>query len=129
MKKKVLIIIILIAFVCVSIPMFVIYMKTIQETRHNRQFSNILDNEAIEFVVNETDAKQKYGDNIDTSVSKTQLSFQTTSKQKFENYEHFVSELKEAKIYVTVNEKYCCVVIYTKDDQDNLIVSDWYWDK
>ena len=104
-------------------------MPTIQITRHNRQIEHILHEKAVEYVINETDAKQKHGNNIEAFVSESKMSYATSAKQKIDNYEHFISQLNEATIYVVVNKKYCCVVVYSKDQQGNLIVSDWYWDE
>ncbi len=126
MKNKTLIIII-IAFVLLSLPMFTLYINNIQIIRHNQQYENIIYEKAIQFVIYETDAQQKYGDNLEALVTETKMDFVTTSRQKFESYGHFVSDLNKATIYVTINKKYCCVVVLTKDDQGNLNVSNWYW--
>ena len=130
MKKKFVILLIIVVCFLISLTLFITYyVPTIQTTRHNRQIEHILYEKAVEFVINETDAKQKYGDNVEAFVSESKMNLATSSKQRFENYEHFISQLNEATIYVVVNKKYCCVVVYSKDQQGDLIVSDWYWDE
>lgn len=128
MKKKKWIIIVS-AWLIIGIPLLIFWFNSTQTSRHNNRLYDILYEDAVQFVKTETDAQQKYGDNLDVVVTKMtmDLSDNSLARQKFENYEHFISELKEATLQVSVNRKHTCVVVFTKNEQGVLEVSDWYW--
>lgn len=128
-KSKKFIITIVLAFLIVSIPMFIRTLNYLQLTKNSLRYVEPFVEQAIEYVRSETDAIQRYayGEKLELICSKRVAGYYEGRYAKFSTSEEFQTALKYLEIHVDVNGRATCVVVFEGTHQGQIEITKYYW--
>ena len=135
--KRKWIIIGVVIYVIISIPVFIIFgVNRWSQSFKEREFVNVYEDMAIEFIQTQPDIIDKYGDNCTLYVEEFLWKYMPDYKQSigFVNHnipsslEEFENNIEKITFWVNVDRADVYVVVFEKSEEGNLEISDWYLD-
>lgn len=130
-----------VVFTLINVLLAIHMINSRREFKADIKYGDILKSKVIEYVISETDATDKYGNDLEVNVKKytwKRYDNEALRSKIPESYEEYEAQLEEVTFYVTVNQKDgwyimvdqrdCIVVTFTGNEEGKLEVSDWYWE-
>ena len=98
------------------------------------QYFDVYHENAINFVLNETDATEKFGNDIKIKSNSRTFTYSPeyanlSEKNKIpHSMEEFNLMIEKISVWVEINQYNKIVVVYEKNQQGELTVTNWYWE-
>ena len=128
-KRKIVIIVILVLFV-LNIPMMIQVTKLLRLTNKTSYYVKPFVEQAIEYVKTETNASERYGygEELELTIKKRVLDYYDDKNAKFSNSDEFQLATKYMEIYIDVNDRATCVVVFEGDSEGKLEITKYFWE-
>ena len=129
-KKKTIILLIIAIWLILGIPGFVFVMQRIMLTHKSLEYIKPYEEMAIQYVKTETNAAERYGytGTLELNCNMRMIDYKEDNA-KYNTIEEFENSVVSMEIYVDVNERATCVVVFELDEQDNkLKITRHFWE-
>ena len=130
-KKKTLIVVVAILFLIIAIPTTIFIVNHFSKSLVLHSHMEIYHKYAEEFVREETDAIEKFGENSRIITDECIYTFNETSSERdiVDSVEEFEARIEHIQIKVEVGLRNYCIVIFEKNSANELEIVNWYWEK
>ena len=130
-KSKSLIAIAAIVLLIGSIPTAIFLVNHFSKSLAVNSHMEVYDKYAEEFVREETDAIEKFGEEIRIIAAERICTFEKTASKRdtIDSVEEFDARIEQIKVKVKVGRNNYCIVIFEKNSTNELEIIDWYWEE
>ena len=130
-KKKATVAIVVIAvLLLLSIPTFIRALDMARLTHRSLQYAEPFVDLALTYVQEETDAAERYGygEPLTLRCTKRVTDFYEDDKATFSSADEFQSALRYLEIYIDVNDRATCVIVFEPNEQKKLEITKYFWE-
>jgi len=106
------------------IPPILYYIHTAIKLR---EYMQPFEEQAIEYIKAQPDVIEKFGENLELECIHRVI-IEKDEDDTYSSAEDFERKIEALEIYLSANNEANCVVVFRKNSENRLVISDYFWE-